>query len=575
MNGILGKISLKRLALVAGAAAGVVAFGAWWIGDSVDVLKNDESTTWVAPYVDTTLTPIYHFEDGSVQESKDVVLGFIVADAQDACKPSWGSYYDLEAAARALDLDRRIVRLQERGGQAVVSFGGAVNHELATVCKDSSMLVAAYQSVIDRYDAWVLDFDVEGAALGDTASNIRRAEAIRKLQQSNSDLKVWFTLPVAVEGLTAEGINFVDTLLAAGVDIGGINVMTMNYGGSRTAGMDMREATAASLKATHKQLADAYKGAGLTRTDRQLWNALGATPMIGRNDIPADVFTVADAKWLTQFALDNRLGRLSYWSANRDSACGPGVEDRGVSNTCSSVAQNPAEFAQVFLAVAGRPSTDALPPASPVEPGDNGRIVQPAYDPATAPYALWRGARRYVAGDKVVWQGRVYEAKWWTENNQPDEPVANAWDTPWRYLGPVLESDRQAVQSAAPEGTRPKWNSETVYVAGNEVVYGNDVFKAKWWTQGNLPQQDPDRPYDHPWQYLGVLVAPQAVEQMQVQPKEGRQPWDVAGAYEAGTEVTHKGQAFRAKWWTQGDLPQSNPINPYEQPWQFIGTVGN
>ena len=49
---------------------------------------------------------------------------------------------------------------------------------------------------------------------------------------------------------------------------------------------------------------------------------MGATPMIGQNDTPDEVFTLADATALNQFALSHKLGRMSMWSANRDIVCG-------------------------------------------------------------------------------------------------------------------------------------------------------------------------------------------------------------------------------------------------------------
>jgi chitodextrinase len=53
---------------------------------------------------------------------------------------------------------------------------------------------------------------------------------------------------------------------------------------------------------------------------------------------------------------------------------------------------------------------------------------------------------------------------------------------------------------------RREWNSEAVYVTGDEVTFGSrSVFRAKWWTQAEEPQMDPDQPYDHPWEYLGEL----------------------------------------------------------------------
>ena len=155
------RVSVLRLLLAIAVVAGVIAAGTQWALARYAASREQPPTTWFAPYVDVTLTPTFHFEDPVGEPSSDVVLAFVVADPNDNCLPSWGTYYSLDAAARALDLDRRIVRLRERGGDAMVSFGGALNNELSTVCTDPTSLAAAYQSVIDRYGLTAIDFDIK------------------------------------------------------------------------------------------------------------------------------------------------------------------------------------------------------------------------------------------------------------------------------------------------------------------------------------------------------------------------------------------------------------------------------
>ena len=69
---------------------------------------------------------------------------------------------------------------------------------------------------------------------------------------------------------------------------------------------------------------------------------MGATPMIGRNDVQGEVFSLGDAHALVSFAKKMHLARVSIWSANRDSQCGVQSIDDQVSNTCSGVAAEPA-----------------------------------------------------------------------------------------------------------------------------------------------------------------------------------------------------------------------------------------
>jgi chitinase len=303
-----------------------------------------------APYVDVTLPPTFAFDADDPALPRHVVLSFIVANPAAPCQPAWGGQYGLDAAAGGLDLDGRIDRLRDRGGDIAIAFGGAAGAELAAACADEDALTAAYQTVIDRYDLRILDFDVEGAALADRAANARRAAALARLQAGNDDLAIWLTVPVAPQGLTAEGLALLDDTLAAGVDLGGLNLMLMNYAGSRPAAMSMAQANEAALTAAETQLADALRRAGDNRDENALWPLLGATPMIGQNDVATDALTLADAAALVELAHERGLGRLSFWSLNRDRPCGPGVDVTRAQSTCSGVEQEPRAFSALFAA---------------------------------------------------------------------------------------------------------------------------------------------------------------------------------------------------------------------------------
>jgi chitinase len=82
----------------------------------------------------------------------------------------------------------------------------------------------------------------------------------------------------------------------------------------------------------------------------------------------------------------------------------------------------------------------------------------------------------------------------------PDEPVVNVWDTPWRYIGPVLESDLIDPVEVLPTDERPQWEPETVYGKGSEVVHEGGLFEAKWWNLNESPDSDPDMPWESPWE---------------------------------------------------------------------------
>src|SRR5262249_17982901 len=128
----------------------------------------------------------------------------------------------------------KIAALRAIGGDVMVSFGGAAGKELAEVITSVSSLTAAYQSVVTAYGLTHIDFDIEGAAVADKVSIDRRSQAIAAVQQAavaaGRKLDVWFTLPVLPTGLTTDGLYVVQSALKYGVNIAGVNIMTMDYG---------------------------------------------------------------------------------------------------------------------------------------------------------------------------------------------------------------------------------------------------------------------------------------------------------------------------------------------------------
>ncbi|GAA1976094.1 hypothetical protein GCM10009718_10370 [Isoptericola halotolerans] len=57
--------------------------------------------------------------------------------------------------------------------------------------------------------------------------------------------------------------------------------------------------------------------------------------------------------------------------------------------------------------------------------------IGPAGEPAPECGALWTASRIFVAGDQAVHEGALWEAKWWTRNQ---EPGASPWG-PWEQVG--------------------------------------------------------------------------------------------------------------------------------------------
>jgi len=473
-------------------------YGWNWIQDTRSVAL---FRPWFASYVDVTAKPTYPFEQVGTTHTPHVVLSFIVSSSEEPCTPTWGNYFTLKEAGEVLDLDRRIARLQQQDGSVAVSFGGLLNDELALKCTDLDKLAQAYQAVISRYNLDTIDLDLEGEELKDADSSKRRAQALAKVQKQRRNegksLAIWLTLPVAPQGLTEDGTNAVTAFLTNGVDLAGVNVMTMDYGGSKEHDETMLEASQKALTETHRQLGILYSQAGIHLLPKTLWTKIGATPMIGQNDVLDEVFTIDDAKGLNLFAREKGIGRMSMWSANRDTPCGENYVDvTVVSDSCSGVTTERLSFAIVLSdQFTGNLSQNAQiitieDPASSEEQPD---------DPEKSPYQIWNEDGAYLAGTKVVWKRNVYEAKWWTKGEQPDNPVLQSWQTPWQLIGPVLPGEKPIPQSTLPPGTYPQWSGHDAYDAGARILFDGIPYQAKWWTQGDSPAAAASNADSSPW----------------------------------------------------------------------------
>ncbi|MFC8916291.1 cellulose binding domain-containing protein [Streptomyces sp. NPDC057116] len=290
-----------------------------------------------APYVDTSLYPAYDLLDTAAKTGvKEFTLAFITSGG--SCAPLWGGVTDLASDKVAAQVDA----LRAKGGDVRVSFGGAAGRELALNCSSATELAAAYGKVVDRYKLTKVDFDVEGAALPDTAANTRRAQAVAQLQKSHPGLDVSFTLPVMPEGLTQPGVDLLADARKNGVRISAVNIMAMDYGPAYSG--DMGQYAIQAATATQAQL----KGV-LGLSDAAAWKTVAVTPMIGVNDVTTEIFTVEDATQLVDFATSKGLGWLSMWSSTRDKQCAAGAVNHADA-TCSSILQQPLAFTKAFAA---------------------------------------------------------------------------------------------------------------------------------------------------------------------------------------------------------------------------------
>ncbi|MGL6107247.1 chitinase [Romboutsia sp.] len=291
-----------------------------------------------APYVDVTAWPPLKLAEISEKTKVPAYnLGFIVSQSPTVCKPTWGTYYSAEQGP----LNDQIKKIREMGGDVSVSFGGGSNTPIHVTAPNVESLFKQYKLFTQGYKLTRIDFDIEGIWI-DVAyknDNIKNSKAIKMLQDfyksEGENISVWFTLPILPTGLTVDGIRILQLALDEGVEISGVNAMTMDYGEGVVPDpkgkMGMYGIQA--IKALKDQLNTLYK---CSKSEAELWAMIGTTPMIGKNDVVSEIFMQSDANETLVFAKKNMIGLISMWSANRDY---PSI---------SGIPQKDNEFSEIF-----------------------------------------------------------------------------------------------------------------------------------------------------------------------------------------------------------------------------------
>ena len=313
------------------------------IAGAIRAQDANESSAWpdqfFAPYVYAGSLPLAYMEEQT--GVRYYTLAFMLS-REDECLAAWQGGTPI--ASEKL-IAPELEKLRAKGGDVIVSFGGAAGEELARICTDVESLTEQYQSVIDAYDLTWLDFDIEGGEIHEGDSVARRSEAIAALQEQAAEedrtLHVIFTLPVLPEGLTEDGIAVLQSALDHGVEIDIVNIMTMDYGSDYPAD-EMGALSIQAAESLFEQLGTLYPN----KSEAELWQMIGLTPMIGLNDTLPQTFTLDDAALLTDFAIEKGIRQIAMWSFNRDKACDANAAL--LADSCSGIGQENFAFSAVF-----------------------------------------------------------------------------------------------------------------------------------------------------------------------------------------------------------------------------------
>jgi len=326
-------------------AVGLVGAGVALVGALAGCMASGpaepgESPPAVYPYLEVTSTDPQDLVRMRADAQVDgLILAFVIGGP--GCRPVW-SRGGLDVAAP--EVKSRIEALRRAGAPVWISFGGAGGRDLSQACDSVEKLTAAYSAVVHNHRPDGIDLDVEGRSLTDRAGNARRVAAISALQRAaagaGNTLKLSYTLPAARDGIPPDGVGLVKDSIAAGISITAVNVMIMNYGWGVTdlGGEAVRQAGMAQ---------ELVRRLWPALSDREAWQRVALTPMVGCNDVRGEIFHRGDARAVARFAGTRDIGWLSYWSLERDRAC-PLPPPPQPSWHCSGVTQRRYEYARIL-----------------------------------------------------------------------------------------------------------------------------------------------------------------------------------------------------------------------------------
>jgi hypothetical protein len=348
----------RLLANIAAAAAATLASGAL----AGSAYASDGQGTKLPSHVFAPYFQAYNpgspADAAKASGAKYLTLAFLQTATTGSCDILWNGDPTTPVAQSHYGAD--IAKIRARGGDVVPSFGGFsaddTATEIADSCADVHKIALAYEKVVTTYDVTRLDMDVEDLSLDNLAGIDRRNKAIAELQhwaeQHNRTVQVVYTVPTASSGIEDNVKHILQNAVDNSARVRIVNIMTFDYYD------DQAHEMATDTKTAARDLVRFLRTLYPTLSGPQVWDMVGVTEMIGYDDYgsggetgPSEIFTLGDARNVTQWATSHKIGELSFWAVGRDKATDPangcllGVPG---GDSCSSIPQAPWQFDHIM-----------------------------------------------------------------------------------------------------------------------------------------------------------------------------------------------------------------------------------
>ncbi|MFE1949650.1 carbohydrate-binding protein [Streptomyces sp. NPDC059524] len=306
----------------------------------------DKLTAGSAPAVTPgmAVAPYEYLGWGSPQDPTQVMaatgvkwftLAFILSDG--TCNPAWDGSRPLTGGSD----QSKINAIRAAGGDVMVSVGGWSGAKLGEKCTSASALAGAYQKVIDAYGLKALDIDIENTEWASATVRQRVIDALKIVKANNAGLKTVITFGTTSSGPDSTGTDMIKRGAASGLANDVWCIMPFDFGGGTT---NMGTLTVQAMEGLKAQVKSAYG-----YSDSVTYAHIGLSSMNGTTDDAGELVRVSDFQTMLAYAQQHHIGRLTYWSVNRDRPCGSGSD----ADSCSGVTQQPYDYLKVLAQYAG------------------------------------------------------------------------------------------------------------------------------------------------------------------------------------------------------------------------------
>ncbi|SDH04270.1 Cellulose binding domain-containing protein [Lentzea fradiae] len=254
-------------------------------------------------------------------------LAFVLSGG--GCTPSWDSSRPLTGGVD----EQTINAIRAAGGDIVPSFGGWSGNKLGPNCSTPEALAGAYQQVIDAYRLKAIDIDIENSDEFENAVvQDRILTALKIVKQRNPGIQTIVTFGTGTTGPNYYGARLIDQAKALNANIDVFTIMPFDFNSS-----NIRTDTIAAATGLKNKLKSVFGW-----SDAEAFKHVGISGMNGLSD-HRELTTVDDWTAIRDWSKANGLGRLAFWSVNRDR----GGCDGQVAAHCSGIQQGDLAFSKI------------------------------------------------------------------------------------------------------------------------------------------------------------------------------------------------------------------------------------